>query len=223
MTLFSTFNKRIIILGIGSTLWAIILIAHLFYYTVVGREKYLAMGDTLALRKGVIVAPRGTIFDKHNTPLAWTERRYDLMLTKEYTDSKYTQELHDALAELSIPFDGHCGVLKRGILPKHIKRVSELTRRYKGLSMNMIFVRRYVDNMGAKAYLGTVRLRNGVLVGISGKEQELNKQLRGVDGEYTVMLDRNRQWINGTFKLKNEAKCSDVTLDLSLKDMINND
>jgi cell division protein FtsI/penicillin-binding protein 2 len=223
MTLFSTFNKRIIILGIGSTLWAIVLIAHLFYYTVVGREKYLAMGKRLALRKGVIVAPRGTIFDKHKTPLAWTEKRYDLILSKDYTESKSFMALKNILGKCAIKFDGHCGVLKRGVSPENIKMISELTRRYKGLNVKMFFVRRYIDNIKIKEYLGNVRLRKGVLIGISGKEQELNDQLRGKDGEYTVMLDRNRQWINGTFKLKNEAKINNVTLDVALENMMIDD
>jgi cell division protein FtsI/penicillin-binding protein 2 len=93
--------------------------------------------------------------------------------------------------------------------------------KYRGLKIVPRLERRYVDYPEVRKVLGKVGIRDGKYHGIEGVEQEYDSELIGEDGIYVVMLDRYRNWIPGTWKLKAEMQPGkDVKLENSLEDII---
>ncbi|MHB9138943.1 MAG: hypothetical protein ACYC4Q_06030, partial [Victivallaceae bacterium] len=81
-------------------------------------------------------------------------------------------------------------------------------------------VRKVVDYAEVRSYIGHVELKDGRATGLSGIEKECDCDLTGTMGIYEVMLDRHKNWVPGTWKLKNKAvPGKDVKLDLTLEEI----
>ena len=218
-------GKTIVLLVI-LCIWAVIVTARLFYYTVYAQETYLDYGNKLALRQGVIPAVRGTLFDRNGVRLAWSERQYHLYFASQtksidkelkteierIVDTIYFEETEDGL------------LLKRNLSPQQLLELKPLFSRYPKLRKKVQMVRCYIVCDKTREYLGNVVDKNGVCTGVSGIELKYNDELTGTNGIFREMVDRNQKNIPGTFiNVQNIISGNDVYLDLSLEEIQNNE
>lgn len=216
-------NRNRIIIAVF-IIWAFFITFRLFYYTAYSREHYLEEGNKNAWRSGTIPAARGRILDKNGLALAWTQRYHDLVI-EVYPDLcrsnlELLRELNGKLHGL-VPDEKKEKYVKRGLVPSEISFLRDYITKYRGVKIIPRLERRYVDYPEVRKILGKVDCYQGKYYGLDGAEQKYDTELNGTDGVYIVMLDRLRNWIPGTWKLKTEmVPGKDVTLDNSLEDII---
>lgn len=209
--------------------WAILASCWLFYYSVSARQKYIELGNKIAVRQGVYYAGRGRILDKNDRVLAWSEKYFDLYLMSSEDDPnirsmtlrKVTEILPDAALHRVKDSDF---LLKREISPEKIIALEPLLTKFPDLKIFPRTERKVVDYMEVRNYIGRVESRDGNQHGVSGIEKEYDSILAGTGGVYEVMLDRHKNWVQGTWLLKRKAVSgNDVKLDVSLEEIKNNE
>jgi cell division protein FtsI/penicillin-binding protein 2 len=216
-------NRNRIIISVF-IIWAFFITFRLFYYTSYSREYYLEEGNRNAWRNGTIPAARGRILDKDGLPLAWTRRYYDLVV-EVYPDlcksnSVLVNELNGKIHGL-IPDEKKEKYVKKGLSPSEISLLRDYIGKYRGVKIVPRLERSYVDYPEVRKFLGKTDIYNGKYYGLEGAEQKYDFELNGTDGVYIVMLDRYRNWIPGTWKLKTAMlPGKDVMLEDSLEDII---
>ncbi|MFA6569324.1 MAG: hypothetical protein WCS96_14025 [Victivallales bacterium] len=216
-------NRNRIIIAVF-IVWAFVITFRLFYYTSYSRDYYLEEGNKNAWRSGTIPAARGRILDKNGLPLAWTRRYHDLVV-EVYPDlcmsnSALVNELRGKIHDLT-PDEKKEKYVKKGLAPSEISFLRDYMVKYRGVRIVPRLERRYVDYPEVRKILGKVDSYNGGYYGLDGAEREYDSELNGTDGVYVVMLDRYRNWIPGTWKLKTEMlPGKDVMLENSLEDII---
>jgi cell division protein FtsI/penicillin-binding protein 2 len=181
------------------------------------REHYLGECSRVAWITRSVAAGRGAILDSDGLPLAWIERRYDLFLS----GGENSLDLLPLLARetgISLPpgsLDGE-NLLKRNLTPDELLGIEELQASMRGLLVvRPRFERNVVDYPEIRRLVG--RMPDDLEAG-SGLEVAFDSRLRGREGVFTVMLDRNRQWIPSTFKwLREYSGGEDVKLDVPLE------
>lgn len=219
------FRIRARILLFILSIWAVVMTARLFYYTVYARDTYCEYGDRLAWRKGAILASRGKILSKDGIVLAWSERLFSLYLTNlsEYSSklNGLREELNMIIGDFHIESEGDRYLIRESLSPKQISKLNELSKTFRTIKITPFFKRCQYRNKHVFDYIGEVKTDDGKEIGISGIEQKFNERLTGSDGEYKVMLDRQRQWIPKTWSLLTEMTAGEnITLDLTLKQII---
>ncbi len=181
------------------------------------REHYLGECARVAWITRSVAAGRGAILDSDGLPLAWTERRYDLF----FAGGGKSPDLLPLLASqagISLPsgsLDGE-NLLRRNLTPDELLGIEKLQASMKGLlAVRPRFERNVVDYPEIRRLVG--RMPDDLEAG-SGLEAAFDSRLRGREGVFTVMLDRNRQWIPSTFKwLREYSGGEDVKLDVPLE------
>ncbi len=209
-------------------IWALLASAHIFFFTVYARGTYLELGSRLAWREGVYYAPRGRILDKDGKVLAWSERYFDVFLDSEPALPSRREllygELKKILGDYSLTWQDNRFLLVKGVAPSKIFDLDKLGNLFPELKIESRVERRCVDYPKVKRFIGNTEFIDGRLVGCEGLELKFDQLLGGTDGMYLVMLDRNRDWVNGTWQLKKEAKPGeDIRLSCSLKDILKNE
>ncbi len=228
--MFRNRNRIIVILFIS---WACLITLRLFNYTVYSRDHYLEEGNKRALRAGVIPAARGKILDKNGQTLAWTQRYYDLVVETYpglcQSNTELVKELQAKIKGLVQDRDAE-KYLKKNLDPQEILLLKDYLNRYQGIKIVPRLERQYVDYPEVKKMLGKVdSYEDNVsgtvkMFGVSGLEKKYDQRLKGIDGEYEVMQDRNRNWIPGTWKLKSDmCPGEDVRLECSIEELIGKD
>lgn len=207
-------------------IWAVIVTVRLFYYTVYARDYYLEKGNRIAWRRGVIPAARGRILAKNGLALAWTERHYDLFIEDFFQElSPHKElvlgELRKIFPNLSLNNIRSNACIRRGLKPPELADLSKTVSAFSGLRIIPRFERRYVDYPEVRELLGAVELVNGTFQGVKGIERDYDSYLSGADGIYLVMLDRNGDWIPGTWTIKSDMiPGKDLILEYSLEEII---
>ena len=208
-------------------IWAILASCWFFYYSVLARQKYLEMGNRLAMRQGYYYAGRSRILDKNDRVLAWSERYFDLYLMCSEEDPNIQQMSLDKVREI-LPDAAFIRVkeavflLKREVPPEKIIELEPLLTKFPDLKILPRTVRKVVDYMEVRNYVGYVELKDGRPFGVSGIEKEYDSRLAGTIGVYEVMLDRHKNWVPETWRLKSKAvPGKDVKLGLSLDEIKN--
>lgn len=206
-------------------IWAVIVTVRLFYYTVYARDYYLEKGNRIAWRRGVIPAARGRILTRNGLLLAWTERYYDLFIEDcfhEISLHKFMfKELKKVFPDLQLESMRANACVRKGLTPSELSDLSKIISSFSRLRILPRFERRYVDYPQVREFLGTVELVNGRLQGIKGVEYDYDSYLSGIDGTYLVMLDRNGDWIPGTWETKDDMiPGRDLILEYSLEEII---
>ena len=208
-------------------IWAILASCWFFYYSVLARQKYLEMGNRLAMRQGYYYAGRSRILDKNDRVLAWSERYFDLYLMCSEEDPNIQQMSLDKVREI-LPDAAFIRVkeavflLKREVPPEKIIELEPLLTKFPDLKILPRTVRKVVDYMEVRNYVGYVELKDGRPFGVSGIEKEYDSRLTGTMGVYEVMLDRHKNWVPETWRLKSKAvPGKDVKLGLSLEEIKN--
>ena len=205
-------------------LWTVILISAHFYFAVIMRDHYRRTRDSISLRRGVIPAVRGEILDRNGVKLAWTEVRYDLVLTHLPGYYLRKKRLIEALAETSPEFRVDENVLSeqviyRNLSTKMIHDLQSLFSEFNELQLKKQLLRRYSDPE-LSDYVGRVKLTDGIMVGVSGMEKKYDKELAGRNAVYVVMVDSCGNWIPG--KWRSEKKMvpgTDIILNRSVEDI----
>lgn len=207
--------------------WAILASCWFFYYSVLARQKYLEMGNRMAIRQGYYYAGRGRILDKNERVLAWSERYFDLYLMSSEEDPNIQQMSLDKVREI-LPDAAFLRVkesvflLKREVPPEKIIELEPLLTKFPDLKILPRTVRKVVDYAEVRNYIGYVELKDGRPSGVSGIEKEYDNSLAGTIGVYEVMLDRHKNWVPETWRLKSKAvPGKDVKLNLSLEEIKN--
>lgn len=219
--MFKNRNRIIITVFI---IWAFFITFRLFYYTSYSRDYYLEEGNRNAWRSGIIPAARGRILDKNGLALAWTRRYHDLLI-EVYPDlcrsnSMLIKELNGKIHGLT-PDEKNERYIKKGLSPYEIQLLRDYISKYRGIKIIPRFERMYVDYPEVRKFLGKVEMYDGKYYGVDGAERKYDFELNGTDGVYIVMLDRYRNWIPGTWKLKTEMLSGkDVILEDSLEEII---
>lgn len=208
-------------------IWAILASCWFFYYSVFARQKYIELGNKIAVRQGTYYAGRGRILDKNDRVLAWSEKYFDLYLMSSEDDPnirsmtlrKVTEILPDAAFHRVKDSDF---LLKREISPEKILALEPLLIKFPDLKIFPRIERKAVDYTEVRNYIGRVEFRDGNQRGISGIEKEYDSILTGTAGIYEVMLDRHKNWVQGTWLLKLKAVSgNDVKLDVSIEEINN--
>ncbi len=217
-------KKRFWVLFVFMILWTAVITYHLLFYTVIKQDKYLKLGNKLAMRKWSVPATRGRILDKNKTPLAWTNRIYKLNLIKIPNNKKRKLSLEKKIKHYLGKYDYvlGLGVVKNNILPSEFLGIKEkLINNYQELELKFNFERRYVDYEKIRDMLGAVKLEDDNYIGVSGIELKYNNTLKGIDGVFTVMLNKTGDIISGTLKNKIPIQQGeDVILDSTLDEIL---
>lgn len=214
------FRKRCLLISIGAAVW--LLTALSFHFLVAGprRDDFLKLGREIALIRGDYHLPRGRLLSSDGTPLAWSEKYFDLYWQGDTPPSpELDAELRSILGgDLSreIAADGS-RLLRRDLSPVQLESLDKCVSRNPSLAIHSRLERVAVNLAGIRPKLGEVALENGRQIGVSGLEKEYDAILAGKPGRYEVMLDRYRNWIESTLVLTTPAEAGhDVKLDLKI-------
>ena len=214
-------HQRARVLLFFLSLWAVLVTAHLFYYSIWAREYYLERGRKLSEKSGIIPARRGRIIDKNQVPLAWNERYYDLHLAPfsgfPNRHKRIFRALRKIIPEIEYQENESEICLQANIHPVMQLQCAELIRYFPEIELRSRVKRIYANYPELQAYLGKTENREGILRGISGLEMQYNNSLKGKNGYFTVMADRLGKWIPGTWEEKQKAESGK---DLILKESV---
>lgn len=191
-------------------LWSVIAVATHLYFAVYAQHEYLKKGDEIAMRRGVIPAPRGQILDKNGIKLAWTDTHYDLYITRVPSfylkRSTLFKQLRLIFGEFELE-ESPSGefIIKRNLTPDRIHALQTLLKEYRELALRMRFERCYIDDDIILAKVGDVEEEKGIIRGVSGLELQFDKELSGQHGRYVVMVDNMERWITGKWELEQKV------------------
>jgi penicillin-binding protein 2 len=211
---------RVTLLGGAALVMFAIIFLRLWYLEVLSGDRYLAEAQNNQVREFTVQAPRGEILDREGRPLVQNRTALELQLktTELPRDRERRARLFERVGELA------------GMTPKQIRRqievqtkelpaspvtlkrdvsfdtvyyVRENQRRFPGVSVERVYVRRYPNGTLAAHLLGYVReispeelkdpryesLEQGDFVGKQGVEYTYDSLLRGVNGASRVQVD----------------------------------
>ena len=80
------FQKRTFILGMGKTIFSLLLISKLYYLQVLNKSKFGKLSETNRVKIRIIYPQRGIIFDSLGRKLAGNRIDYQITILKEDKD-----------------------------------------------------------------------------------------------------------------------------------------
>jgi len=205
-------------------LWASLLFFPLFYFTVYpGREQYLAIGKEIGWKTGFFQGTRGQIVDREGTPLAWTERQFDLQLTRKLNRER-TKAIQDALNIIFLdkipPLPVEPSLIRSNLVPAELHRYAAISEQFPELELNSRQIR-VLAKPELQQIVGQVENKNNIITGTSGWEQQFDRNLRGKVGFFTVMTDRRGQWVQESWKLlRMPLSGKDVRVDGTMEEIL---
>ncbi len=194
-------------LYIGLSAWFVVVAAALLVPAWLRRGELLAAGDRMALRNGLIPAPRGAVRDADGVRLAWSERYFDLFYTGAAPgeDRVVLEAVANMLENVTppVPGDPLPWRLAEALTPADYHKVRELVAQSKVLGILSRTERLTLDDPELRRRLGAVAIdpETGVMSGMSGIEAERNAVLSGVSGEYRVEVDARGNWVRPTLEI----------------------
>jgi cell division protein FtsI/penicillin-binding protein 2 len=208
MKMFPLHNRAAILLFF-LFLWAALVAAHLFYYSIIASDKYVERGNAIAKRTGVIGARAGIIFDAEGNKLVWTERRIDLYVDEVPEFPFYRNRLERAIAKYFIDFKFTPGEFNRICLQKNLSPIQQLhyyslVKRFPEVIFKEVSERKYISEE-LKPCLRKI-------------EEKYRRKIEGKDGIFEVMADRNGRWIPKTWNEKIRAVDGDDVI-VNLQDI----
>lgn len=220
---YSKFSFRAKLLVIVLSIWAFVACAAFFRIVVVDRENLVATSEALALYEGKLPPPRGNLVSKDGIILAWNERSFDLTASQQ-PEADTMQMLQDIFPENSIqltPQSDGSFVLVRNLSPELLLQCGELIRNNHILEITPQVKRKVYPDARVAQYVGTLSVTPVECpVGQDGWEKEFNHQLAGEYGIFSVYIDNNGNWIEGSWALLQETRPgSNVTLPWTLEEI----
>ena len=155
--------------------------------------------ETIAGRTGTLPALRGSILDERGSRLAWSEKYYDLI----FSGTLYSEELEllrTLLPDRKIPAEITPGHVIYKLAPQEMLSLDRAVKKIPSLEIRSRVERIRVNAKTLKEQIGEVDPATGR--GVSGWEKEFDRQLRGTDGTFRVLLDRNGNWIENTWEIR---------------------
>lgn len=92
------FNRRALFIGAAQATLGAALVSRLTYLQVFKKEEYTNQADSNRIKAAINPAPRGIIYDRHNSPLTRNDSNYRLLLY--YESKKNIEELVDRLVKI---------------------------------------------------------------------------------------------------------------------------
>jgi penicillin-binding protein 2 len=215
---------RIAVLGGVAVALFAVLFSRLWNLQVLDGDKYLAKAQNNRTREYRVLAPRGDILDRDGNVLVENRTSLALMLSTEKLPAGPTAEreelarigdladmsmrrIRQTIAEAEQVAAGAPVTLRRDIDHDLVFYLEEHKRRFPGVSVQQVFVRRYPDGTEAAHVLGTVGevseeelkdgpykgLEAGEDVGKGGVEYTYDKWLRGTPGVTRIQVNALEQ------------------------------
>ncbi len=184
---------RGLLLAAGVVLSVILIRA--WYFAGPCRAEALAAGERMARLEAAIPAVRGRILDASGVVLAWSERRFDLLVSPDFNDDAALTALLPPGPERST------GVWRRSLSGEELLLLESWVKERRQLRIVSRLERIVINSPRWRGRIGGCVVNNGVLEGISGLELEYDKLLRGTPGVFQVMLDPHRRWIESSWTL----------------------
>ncbi|HPO91617.1 MAG TPA: hypothetical protein PLJ44_10955 [Victivallales bacterium] len=181
------------------------------------RAFYMKNCAKFAWTTRVIPAARGAIADKNGVLLAWTERHYNLYLQKGANPERIIPELQKKISpKIKIEKDM---LLKKNLTAEEILKIAKLDNELNSaIVIKTHFERSVVEYPELKLIVGVVpEAKKG-----SGLEAYYDNELRGKDGIFSVMLDREKRPIWKTIIWRQEyIPGKNVKINLGFEDLRN--
>jgi cell division protein FtsI/penicillin-binding protein 2 len=209
------FDYRFKVLVSLFLLWGVIILARTFYLSVIKRDDILFLAHKIAKVNGNLPSSRGRILTKDGKVLVYSKSYFNLLLQADDVilsiEEEYKIEKIIGLFNIEDSL-----ILKKNLSVKEINQLEEVIK--SGIPVKIkIFTQRVYYPSKAVEYFAGKQNNN---IGISGWEKEYDDTLKGSNGQFTVLLDRRRNWIASTFKiLKNRISGKDVTLPYTLQEI----
>ena len=167
------------------------------------RAGILAKGEKIARVWRRMPAKRGKILDSQGKVLVWSELYCDLHYNASGENELSEDEQH-ALIELFGKIDFNVPPstpLRRHLSPDELLALEPILLKGAPLKVVTRHERLVCDSEAVRQLAGKVELRNGIQCGISGWELQNELLLRGIPGQYSVLLDRFGNYMPKSFKL----------------------
>jgi penicillin-binding protein 2 len=230
--------------GVALVVFAIIFL-RLWYLGVLSGDKYLAEAQNNQVREFTVQAPRGDILDRSGRPLVQNRTALELQLkTTELPRSRERRSrLFNRVGELAgmspkqirrqirvqtKELPASPVTLKRDVAFDTVFYIRENQRRFPGVSVERVYVRRYPNATLATHLLGYVReispdeledpryesLEQGDYVGKQGVEYTYDSLLRGVNGASRVQVDASGEPTGRALDLREPRTGNDLVLSI---------
>lgn len=196
-----------------------LILARLWYLQVYKGELYFSWSIKNRLRKEVIRAPRGMMFDRTGELLVDNTARYDAVVIPQYLGKKEVtlkkvskildvpvKEIIDLLKKNAYQAKYLPIIVKKDISFEELAKIESLNNELPGVEVQTFIARRYRDNEVGAHLLGYISeisdkqlpklkkrdkfdYRIGDFIGKFGVEEQLDKSLRGINGYELVEVD----------------------------------
>ena len=167
------------------------------------RDAIIARGEKTARVRRNLPGKRGRILDREGKVLVWSEIYFDLRYDAG-GENELSEDEQQTLIALFGKLDLQAGpgaVLRRHLTPEELLALEPLLRRGAPLKVAVRHERMLCNSQAVRRLAGTVEVRHGTQCGVSGWELEHELTLRGVPGEYSVLLDRFGKYMPKSFHL----------------------
>ncbi len=197
-----------------------VLIFRAYSIAVLHQAEYTRQGESSARLRYPLPAPRGRILDRDGVPLAWSERSFSLVRTDPAPLSNELLQELEVVLECRPPAAAPSPCIASRLKPGQVLVLDQVIRGGAPLKIVPIVERMTLADPQIQAAIGTVVERQGELFGASGIELQFDHVLRGTPGSFTVIVDRDRNWIPASWKLEQAAiPGEDVTIPRSLAEL----
>ena len=170
---------------------------------------FTSVGRKIAQLNNRYFPPRARLLDAEGTPLAWSERYFDLVWQEAVApDSRTLGRIAQSFPLKDDPeaaIDGKSWILRRNLSPDELLAVAPVLHEHPALAVRSRVERIAVNIPELREKIGWTELKDGGLRGVSGWEAEFDRQLTGTPGRYQIMVDRHWRWIDRTWKLVEPA------------------
>ncbi len=196
-----------------------VLVARLWYLQIYKGKQFFNYSLENRLRKDVVRAPRGMIFSRNSTLLTHNVPRFDAVIIPQYLESAdetiayLAQVLEmdpDTISKTLKKFQGQARyipvVIKKNISRREVAIIETEAHKLLGVNIETFISREYTDKDTGAHLLGYIseisqeklpKLRErdkyeyklGDFIGQAGIEQQLDLDIRGVDGYQFMEVD----------------------------------
>lgn len=239
------FALRVAILGgVGLVIFAVIFL-RLWYLEVLSGDRYLAEAQNNQVREFTVQAPRGEIRDREGRLLVtnWTalalqvrttelpqqrERRQGVIRRVADAAGMSVKRIRLEIRRQTREVPASPVTLRRDVPFELVYYLRENQRRFPGVSVERVYVRRYPQGTLAAHLFGYVRevdaeelenprydsLGPGDLVGKEGVEYTYDNLLRGLNGATRVQVDASGRPTGGTLSVREPRAGNDLALSI---------
>lgn len=190
--------------------WAVVLGGWLLWLLVLAPDAHLRERRAANWRVGTIPALRGRLLDRSGLPLAWSERRFDLIWQPADNVTDRQADFHALLACLNVDPQETWRLMQRSpealVLCEDVDAgtfacLAPLVADNGRFRLRHRFIRRRAAGLeGLYGAIGEVRRFGQREAGTCGWEKRYDLELRGQDGKYRVLVDSRGRWVMSTWE-----------------------